>query len=236
MPHESKRIFIDNYYTPRLPEDPNMPSVTSNRLPGDYNVISPHHPQSHSQQQQQQQSLSSFPPIPEDIQTRLLHVGMRVRKNVAEGHRNAGGSIPSYQPNFGLHTIATFYGDSPQLQHQQQPVLATRMISAPAVFNTTPVPAGCSNRLHLKRGRDDDDEDDTDDDNNDDATMDMGNQHASTNATSTASFAGSSGSARRLGSESATKVFYVPASQQQQKSFTEDFEDATFLSARDSLN
>lgn len=235
MPHESKRIFTDNYYTPRLPEDPNMPSVTSNRLPGDYNVISPHHPQqpqNPQQPQQPQQSGSSFPPIPDDIQARLLHVGMRVRKNVVEGHRNTGGSIPSYQPNFGVHTTATFYGDSPH-QQEQAAVLATRIISAPAVFNTTPVPAVCTNRLHLKRGRDDDDDDDDTDD--DDDAMDTGFPLASTNATSTASFAGSS-SARRLGSESAAKVFYVPASQQQQESFTEDFEDATFLAARDSLS
>lgn len=205
-----------------------MPSVTSNRLPGDYNVISPQ-----NSQQQHQNSSSSFPQIPDDIQTRLLHVGMRVRKNVAEGHRS-GGSIPSYQPNFDFHNTSTFYGDSQQQQNKA--VLATRMISAPAMFNTTPVPAGSSNRLHLKRGRGEEEDDDTDDDNDD--AMDTDTNGSTNHTSNVSSFNG----ARRQSCDAAVKakVFYVPIrpgrSASQQESLTEDFEDATFLASRDSLH
>lgn len=209
--HDSKRILIHNYYTPKLPANTGIPSLTSNRIAGDYSI-----------QPSQPTTTSSFPQVPDDIQAKLLHVGMRVRKHVADGHRVEGGSIPSYQPNF-YSTV----------QQQSQPQPAGRNISAPAAMTslTTFGVSGSKTRIepsrNLKRGLEDDgltEEEDTDEDDE----MEPSSFQEPILARRLAS----------AGTVAKAKVFYVPSNRQHRPnpSSNDDFEDATFLASRESLN
>lgn len=217
MSHDSKRILIHNYYTPKLPADSGIPSLTSNRIAGDYTIQTAPQP-AHS---------SAYPEVPDDVQAKLLHVGMRIRKHVADGHR-VEGSIPSYQPNYMFNSFAEPAGSAPQQLQQQR---ATRNMSAPASLAPGPFGERLNPRPHLKRGRVDEDEDadadaDTDDDEGMEEPVSFQDQAAAP--------------ARRLGSmptAAKAKVFYVPTNVARMPSIpSEDFEDATFLASRESLN
>lgn len=244
--HDSKRILIHNYYTPKLPADSGLPSLTSNRVAGDYSIQG-----SYRQPSQQQQQSRSYPQVPDDIQARLLHVGMSIRKQVADGHR-VPGSIPSYQPNFPFgSSFAEPSGatNSNDLGYAQK---ATRNLSAPATMASPSLTRVLQhNRPSLKRGRvDEEDEDaagdtDTDDDDGSGPAGEPASFQDGTpiSAYSTAA-AGGNGSARRLGSTPGprAKVFYVPAptpaaaaAAAASSSVHEDFEEATFLASRESL-
>lgn len=199
--HDSKRIQIHQYYTPKLPSNTGIPALTSNRIAGDYSI----------QTYAPAAASTSYPQVPDDIQAKLVHVGMKVRKHVAEGHR-VEGSIPSYQANF------SFNAGSPAMT--TGPVLATRNKSAPAMFaseSSLGMSQGSSVaalRQNLKRGRLDEEDEGDDDTDNDEADMEP------------ASFQ-DSGVARRA--ESATaKVVHLPAP-------ADDFEEAAFLASRESV-
>ncbi|VVT45776.1 uncharacterized protein SAPINGB_P000885 [Magnusiomyces paraingens] len=116
MTQESKRILLD-YHAPRLPAGARQLSIDSTRVAGDVSVRYSAPPTSAGSSFSSAAVVSErMPQLPEDLQAKLAHVGMRTRKSVADGYK-VQGSIPSYQ------STATFYGGAMGLstiQTQQQ--------------------------------------------------------------------------------------------------------------------
>lgn len=74
------------------------------------------------EQQQHQQQSSSRPALPAMVQSNLLSVGMRVRKSVAEGHKNGVGC------DFSMWSGGA--AQKPRVLHHQQPHQATPSTAA----------------------------------------------------------------------------------------------------------
>lgn len=208
MSHDSKRILTPQYYAPKLPASSTPPNLTTN------------HDNKFQLPNQQQPSTSSFPDVPEDVQTKLLHIGMKVRRQVAEGHHS--GSIPSYQPNYCSFKEL----EQKPFNRHIRPSSAGRNISAPAYINTETQPniPGQGSRLQLKRNRADELDEEME---NDDTDIDEDDEMYGETA-------------RRMVSEAAVqqrKVFYIPATRnsQFQSGSDVDFDEATFLASRESL-
>lgn len=97
MSHEAKRIQLSEpeYYAPRLPQGARLLSIDSARVAGDIHFSS-----SAATVAASSSSSSGFPELPDDIRSKLVHVGMKTRKVMAESHRLPNSNIPSYQPNY----------------------------------------------------------------------------------------------------------------------------------------
>lgn len=225
-PDKKRFLSSSTYYAPKLPSGTRQLSIDSTRVAGDFQV-------SHVGSEYHR-SLNGAP-IPEDVHSKLVQVGMKVRKNVADGHKVMG-SIPSYQPNFSL--TQSIYG---QQQQQQQQLAARKFYSENDKYKVSLKPA----RGVLKRTREvteeaneeddatDDDEDD--DDNNNNTVVSNNNNYVSSLSLNNKTT--SEKAVRKLSNRSGTiassKIFYVPASASSsytaQEDANEDFGEAPFL-------
>lgn len=99
--HESKRILLSppDYYTPKLPKDANLLTVSSDRVAGDVH--------SYVARQEAPHASTSYPQLPDDIRRKLAHVGMNARMSVLNGHKTTT-RLPSYQgPNRAIKASAS---------------------------------------------------------------------------------------------------------------------------------
>lgn len=239
--HESKRILLE-YHAPRLPTGLRQLSIDSSRVAGDVNVR-------YSAADSAAPVSTRVPQLPDDIQARLVQVGMRTRKSVTDGHR-LNGSIPSYQPNF--YSASVYDHSSSQDQNgtaqqrqlappQQQQLQARRYFSESDKFSrqqagSLPSFVNSSARGHLKRTReeatpdhnDGDTDDDADDDDVGNSTLDDDSNPQNTNP----SFQGSAATLSNSTYEPSSKGLRQLSAQQQLKANTvldNDFEEAVFL-------
>lgn len=224
-PDKKRFLSSSTYYAPKLPSGTRQLSIDSTRVAGDFQV-------SHVGSEYHR-SLNGVP-IPEDVHSKLVQVGMKVRKNVADGHKVMG-SIPSYQPNFSL--TQSIYG---QQQQQQQQLAARKFYSENDKYKVSLKPA----RGVLKRTRevteeaneeDDATDDDEEDDNNNNTVVSNNNNYVSSLSLNNKTT--SEKAVRKLSNRSGTiassKIFYVPASASSsytaQEDANEDFGEAPFL-------
>lgn len=99
--HDSKRVLISRHFgvtkgnnnnnngKPSLNRNGPSPAAATASMPAGYGGGEHHQPTPAGK-------TNSFPAVPDDIQTQLLHVGMKARKSVSEGYKQAC-HFPSYR-------------------------------------------------------------------------------------------------------------------------------------------
>lgn len=87
-----KRILSSssNYYAPKLPEDANLLTVSSDRISSDS------HTYKATRSSSETSTSTRYPTLPDDLRAKLIHVGMNVRMNVSNGYKTAG-TFPSFE-------------------------------------------------------------------------------------------------------------------------------------------
>jgi hypothetical protein len=127
MPNDTKRILVSGRTIPREGE---IKTTTS--------FFTPPPSRAH-------------PVLPDDVQTRLVQVGMKIRKNVSDGYKQKG-SIPSYQG----HTTGPVYTGSFD-ESGVPPLTASKSSSLSSQYSVDDEQTMMS-RISAKRLRDDDEE------------------------------------------------------------------------------
>lgn len=117
--HDSKRVLISQHFSITRGNNNNnkgKPSLNRGATPAGYSVSLPADGVSPEITATPASRTSSFPAVPDDVQSQLLQVGMRARKSVSDGYKQPC-SFPSYKPNSQAPIFEDYEETMPGLSH-----------------------------------------------------------------------------------------------------------------------
>lgn len=116
--HDSKRVLISQHFsiTRGNNSGKGKPSLNRGATPAGYSASMPADRVSPEITATPASRTSSFPAVPDDVQSQLLQVGMRARKSVSDGYKQPC-SFPSYNPNPQAPIFEDYEEPMPGLSH-----------------------------------------------------------------------------------------------------------------------